>query len=59
MANEPARAFYGFKHVTRANENLAIETLMVSDSLFRSNDLQQRKKYVALVESVKEQVSSR
>ncbi|VDD93799.1 unnamed protein product [Enterobius vermicularis] len=58
MANEPARAFYGFKHVTRANENLAIETLMVSDSLFRSNDLQQRKKYVALVESVKEQDSN-
>uniref|UniRef100_A0A0N5AI58 Protein pelota homolog n=1 Tax=Syphacia muris TaxID=451379 RepID=A0A0N5AI58_9BILA len=55
MANEPARAFYGYKHVMLANENLAIETLMVSDSLFRSNDIEQRRKYVALVESVKDQ----
>ncbi|MFH4975740.1 hypothetical protein AB6A40_002449 [Gnathostoma spinigerum] len=55
MANEPARAFYGYKHVTLANEQLAIETLLVSDSLFRSKNVDERKKYVALVESVKAQ----
>lgn len=32
---EPAKAFYGKKHVDRANEALAIETLMISDKLFR------------------------
>lgn len=32
---EPAKAFYGKKHVQRANEALAIETLMISDKLFR------------------------
>ncbi|VDM47617.1 unnamed protein product [Toxocara canis] len=55
MATEPARAFYGLKHVLKANEQLAIESLLLSDSLFRSNDLQMRKKYVDLVESVKAQ----
>lgn len=56
MATEPARAFYGLKHVQMANEHLAIESLLLSDSLFRSTDLQMRKKYVDLVDSVKEQV---
>uniref|UniRef100_F1KY77 Protein pelota homolog n=1 Tax=Ascaris suum TaxID=6253 RepID=F1KY77_ASCSU len=55
MATEPARAFYGLKHVQMANEHLAIESLLLSDSLFRSTDLQMRKKYVDLVDSVKEQ----
>uniref|UniRef100_A0A0M3K9S5 Putative pelota (inferred by orthology to a S. mansoni protein) n=1 Tax=Anisakis simplex TaxID=6269 RepID=A0A0M3K9S5_ANISI len=55
MATEPARAFYGLKHIEMANEHLAIETLLLSDSLFRSNDIKQRKKYVNLVESIKEQ----
>lgn len=32
---EPARAFYGKKHVERANESQAVETLLISDSLFR------------------------
>lgn len=32
---EPAKAFYGKKHVERANEAMAIETLMISDKLFR------------------------
>lgn len=56
MSTDSARAFYGYKHVKMANEQLAIETLMVSDSLFRSQDVLQRKKYVELVESVKNQV---
>lgn len=32
---EPAKAFYGKKHVEVANESQAIEILMISDSLFR------------------------
>ena len=54
LKNDPDRAFYGFDHVNQANERLAIQTLLVSDELFRSADLQTRKKYVALVENVKE-----
>lgn len=55
LQNEPARAYYGLAHVERAKEAQAIETLLVTDALFRSKDLQQRKRYVALVEAVKEQ----
>lgn len=32
---EPARAFYGLKHVQAAVEALAVETLLISDNLFR------------------------
>lgn len=55
MANDPPRAFYGYKHVMMANEHMAIETLLLSDSLFRSSDIQKRKKYVELADSVKAQ----
>ncbi|KAK6102451.1 mRNA surveillance protein pelota [Brugia pahangi] len=58
MATNPSRAFYGYKHVLMANQQLAIDTLLLSDSLFRSNDIQLRRKYVELTESVKEQGSN-
>ena len=32
---EPAKAFYGLKHIQRANEAQAVETLLISDNLFR------------------------
>lgn len=32
---EPAKAFYGKNHVIRAAEAQAIETLLISDNLFR------------------------
>lgn len=32
---EPDKAFYGKKHVEKANEAQAIETLLISDNLFR------------------------
>ncbi|VEN50419.1 unnamed protein product [Callosobruchus maculatus] len=51
---EPAKAFYGKKHVLRANEAQAIETLMISDNLFRCKDVNERKEYVKLVDSVRE-----
>uniref|UniRef100_A0A2A4K0F9 Protein pelota homolog n=1 Tax=Heliothis virescens TaxID=7102 RepID=A0A2A4K0F9_HELVI len=51
---EPAKAFYGKKHIERANEAQAIETLMISDKLFRCQDIQQRREYVAIVDSVRD-----
>lgn len=54
LQNEPNRAFYGLAHVERANEMAAIETLLVTDELFRSRDLAIRKRYVNLVESVRD-----
>ncbi|XP_018795451.1 PREDICTED: protein pelota [Bactrocera latifrons] len=51
---EPARAFYGKKHVLEAAKAMAIETLLISDNLFRCQDVNQRKEYVNLVESVRD-----
>lgn len=55
LGTDPHRAVYGFKHVQMASDRSAIETMMVSDSLFRSKSIAERKKYVQLVETVKEQ----
>lgn len=55
MNNDSARAVYGYTHVCLALEQLAIDTLMVSDVLFRSRNIEQRKKYVKLVEKAKDQ----
>jgi protein pelota len=54
MDTDPDRAFYGYEHVNKAQEHLAIDTLLVTDELFRSADLLTRKKYVTLVENVRE-----
>lgn len=54
LQQEPERAFYGIDHVERANEMEAIETLLVTDELFRSHELATRKRYVRLVESVRD-----
>jgi hypothetical protein len=40
--------------VKRANEEMAIETLLITDALFRSQEITTRKKYVDLVEQVRE-----
>lgn len=50
----PEKAYYGYFHVQKANEELAIDSLLISDELFRSSDVLTRKKYVTLVESVRE-----
>uniref|UniRef100_A0A914HRP5 Oxysterol-binding protein n=1 Tax=Globodera rostochiensis TaxID=31243 RepID=A0A914HRP5_GLORO len=55
MCTDPQRAVYGYRHVVHAREQQSIDTLMVSDSLFRSKDIAQRRKYVNLVESIKYQ----
>jgi protein pelota len=53
LNNDPDRAFYGFKHVSKASERGAIGTLLVTDDLFRSADIATRRKYIELVESVR------
>jgi protein pelota len=51
---DPEKAYYGYGHVYQADQELAVDTLLVTDDLFRSSDVLMRKKYVALVESVKQ-----
>lgn len=54
LDTHPDCAYYGYNHVVMADQELAIETLLVTDELFRnSSSLQTRKKYVDLVESVR------
>lgn len=53
LSNDSARAFYGPGHVFAAHDRLAIQTLLITDELFRSADVPTRRKYVDLVESVK------
>lgn len=54
LQTEPEKAFYGLKQVEKANESQAVETLMICDSLFRSCDVPTRKRYVNLIEGVKD-----
>jgi len=54
MSNDSARAFYGPGHVRAAHELGAIQTLLLSDALFRTADVVQRKAWVDLVDGVRE-----
>lgn len=54
MNDDPDRAYYGYDHVIKAHESLAIESLLVTDGLFRNSNVKLRKKYVQLVEAVRE-----
>ena len=54
LQSDPLRACYGFKHVTKAVEAQAVETLLISDRLFRAQDVAERKKYVTVVDEVRE-----
>ena len=54
MHNDPDRAFYGMRHVSLANEQGAIDSLLIADGLFRSANPALRRRYVHLVDSVKE-----
>lgn len=53
MEKDPDRAYYGYRHVAMAQEQLAIDSLLVTDELFRSADLKERRQYVKLVEDVR------
>ncbi len=54
LSEDPGRAYYSYAHCLRACELGAIEVLLVSDSLFRSCKLEERKQYVALVENTRD-----
>jgi len=51
LDDDQERAYYGVDDVERACEMGAIETLLVTDSLFRSCEVATRRRYVALVEN--------
>jgi protein pelota len=53
MDTDADRAYYGYDHVAKADEQLAIDSLLVTDELFRASDVATRKRYVGLVESVR------
>ncbi|KAH9619812.1 hypothetical protein KSS87_001163 [Heliosperma pusillum] len=53
LSNDPDRACYGPKHVEVAHERMAIQTLLITDELFRSANVMTRKKYNKFVSSVK------
>lgn len=53
MEKDEFRAWYGPKEVERAVDKGAVGTLLVSNSLFRSNNIAERRKYVRMVEEVK------
>ena len=52
MGADSARAFYGPPHVLAAHELGAVQTLLVTDTLLRVNDVALRRKYAKLVEEV-------
>ncbi|KAI4364619.1 hypothetical protein MLD38_020685 [Melastoma candidum] len=54
LSNDPTRACYGPKHVEVAHDRMAVQTLLITDDLFRNADIATRQKYVNLVKSVKD-----
>ncbi|RTG83846.1 protein pelota [Schistosoma bovis] len=54
LKTDQSRAFYGYKHVKTAADACAIDTLLITDALFRSRNLEERKQYVELVDQVKD-----
>eukprot|EP01094_Clydonella_sp_ATCC50884_P005817 TRINITY_DN1478_c0_g4_i1.p1 TRINITY_DN1478_c0_g4~~TRINITY_DN1478_c0_g4_i1.p1 ORF type:complete len:395 (-),score=169.86 TRINITY_DN1478_c0_g4_i1:287-1471(-) len=54
LQNDPDRAFYGYDHCARAAAAAAIEHLLITDELFRAADVPTRRRYIALIESVRE-----
>lgn len=54
LQNDPTKAYYGERHVQLACEAQSIETLLISDRLFRAQDVAQRRKFVKLVDDVHE-----
>lgn len=54
LASDEQRAWYGPDHVALAVDRGAVGTLLISDELFRAGDPEVRKRYVSLVEDVRE-----
>lgn len=55
LSSDELRAWYSEAHVLLAADRGAIQTLLISDGLFRSPDPNRRKKFVKLVEDVRGQ----
>lgn len=53
MDTDPDRAYYGYAHIARAHDQLAIDSLLITDELFRASSVKTRRLYVDLVESVR------
>lgn len=54
LASDEQRAWYGPDHVALAVDRGAVGTLLISDELFRAGDPRVRKRYVSIVEDVRE-----
>lgn len=54
LQHECDRAFYGLAHVEKAADALAVDTLLISDKLFRHQDIPTRSRYVRLVDNVRD-----
>lgn len=54
LQHEPDRAFYGLAHVEKAADALAVDTLLISDKLFRHTEVSTRGRYVRLVNSIRD-----
>ncbi|KAM1752832.1 hypothetical protein ACFX11_010758 [Malus domestica] len=54
LSNDPDRACYGPKHVEVAHDRMAVQTLLITDELFRNADVVARQRYANLVKSVKD-----
>eukprot|EP01023_Acetabularia_acetabulum_P063481 TRINITY_DN7977_c0_g1_i1.p1 TRINITY_DN7977_c0_g1~~TRINITY_DN7977_c0_g1_i1.p1 ORF type:complete len:382 (-),score=71.96 TRINITY_DN7977_c0_g1_i1:157-1302(-) len=54
LGQDSSRAFYGPGHVFAAFEAGGIATLLITDSLFRVNDIEKRRRYSQLVEGVRD-----
>ncbi|PWN29828.1 hypothetical protein BDZ90DRAFT_230666 [Jaminaea rosea] len=55
LASDEMRAWYSEEHVLLAAERGAVQTLLISDGLFRAADPKRRKRFVGLVEEVRTQ----
>lgn len=54
LNNDDSKAFYGEREVEKAVEiGGAVKVLLITDSLFKNDDVQKRKHYIDLVEKVK------
>ena len=52
LANDPVRAFYGPAHVMAAHELNAVDKLLITDAVFRTKNVAQRKMWVRVTEEI-------
>lgn len=53
LNDDDGRAWYGLEEITKALNMDAVRYLMVSDALFRSDDIEERRHYIDLTEQAK------